>query len=107
MIGNDTDGTSFGYKLHLIYGAMSSPSEQANATINADPEAKTMSWEFTTTPVELEGCDPTSSFEIDSTTVDETKLKALEDILYGTEDAEPRLPLPEEVIELIGEAAAG
>ena len=105
MIGNDTDGTAYGYKLHLVYGALAAPSEQANATINDSPEAKTMSWEFSTTPVEIEGFEPSSHIEIDSTTVDAAKLKALEDILYGTESEEARLPLPDEVAEIIGAAA--
>lgn len=101
LIGNDTEGTAYGYKLHLIYGATAAPSENANATVGDDPEAKTMSWECTTTPVEVEGCDPTSHLEIDSTTVDKDKLKALEDILYGTADKEPRLPLPDEVATIL------
>lgn len=105
MLGNDTDGTSLGYKLHLVYGCLASPSEQANTTINDSPEAKTMSWECTTTPVEVEGFDPTASIEIDSTKVDATKLKALEDALYGTADKEPYLPLPAEVVTIIGGAA--
>ena len=105
MIGNDTDGTAHGYKLHLIYGALASPSESANATINDSPEAKTMSWEFTTTPVEVENCDPTSHIEIDSTLVDAEKLKALEDILYGTAEEEAYLPLPAEVATIMGATA--
>lgn len=106
LIGNDTEGTALGYKITLVYGCLASPSEKANATVNDSPEAKTMSWEFTTTPVEVKDADPTASIEIDSTKVDETKLKALEDILYGTEDEEPRLPLPEEVAQILGGAAA-
>jgi hypothetical protein len=106
LIGNDTEGTAHGYKLHLVYGALAAPSEQANATVNDSPEAKTMSWEFSTTPVEVEGFDPTAHLEIDSTdfTAEEqkTKLKALEDALYGTADKEAYLPLPEEVMELLG-----
>ena len=105
LIGNDTEGNSHGYKLHLVYGALASPSEQANATVNDSPEAKTMSWEFSTTPVEVEGYEPTASLEIDSRTVSAEKLKALEDILYGTESQEARLPLPAEVAEIIGDAA--
>lgn len=105
MLGNDTEGTAHGYKLHLIYGSQAAPSENANTSINDSPEAKTMSWECTTTPVEVEGHEPTASIEIDSTLVDAEKLKALEDILYGTEDAEARLPLPDEVAELLGTAA--
>lgn len=105
MIGNDTEGTAYGYKLHLIYGALAAPSENANATINDSPEAKTMSWEFSTTPVEVEGFEPTASIEIDSTKVVADKLAALENILYGSGETEARLPLPAEVVELMGEAA--
>ena len=59
-IGNDTSGTSYGYKLHLVYSALASPSEKSRNTINEDPEAATMSWEISTTPVEVEGFEPTS-----------------------------------------------
>lgn len=104
LIGNDEEGTSHGYKLHLIYGALASPSEDANATINDSPEAKTMSWEFSTTPVELEGFEPTSHIEIDSTTVDAEKLAALEAMLYGSESEEAKLPLPSEIVTLLGTA---
>lgn len=100
LIGNDEEGTSYGYKLYLVYGCLAAPSENANATVNDSPEAKTMSWEFSTTPVEVEGFEPTASLEIDSTKVDADKLKALEDILYGTESEEARLPLPSEVAEI-------
>ena len=105
LIGNDTEGTSHGYKLHIIYGATAAPSENANATVNDSPEAKTMSWECSTTPVEIEGCDPSAHIEIDSTTVDPEKLAALEAILYGSESEEARLPLPDEVVQIIGGAA--
>ena len=104
LIGNDTDGTTYGYKLHLIYGALASPSEKANATVNDSPEAQTMSWEFTTTPVDVAGFKPTSYICIDSTKADKTKLAALEKILYGDESSEPRLPLPEEVKTLMSTA---
>lgn len=106
LIGNDTEGDSYGYKIHIVYGCLASPSENANATVNDSPEAKTMSWEFSTTPVELKGYEPTSHIEIDSTTVSEAALKAIEDALYGTETEEAHLPLPSEVVELIGSAAA-
>lgn len=105
LIGNDTEGTAYGYKIHLVYGALASPSEDANTTVNDSPEAKTMSWEFSTTPVEATGFEPTSHIEIDSTAVDAEKLKALEDILYGSEDEEARLPLPDEVATILGTAA--
>lgn len=100
VLGNDTDGNDFGYKLHLIYGATASVSEKAYATINDSPEAITFSWEFTTTPVTVTGLKPTASLTIDSTKVDAEKLAAIEAILYGSESEEPRLPLPDEIAEL-------
>ena len=102
-VGNDTNGTDFGYKLHLIYGCLASPSERAYATINDSPEAITFSWEVTTTPVSVKGFKPTSQITIDSTKVDPAKLASLEDILYGAEIGGdgPRLPLPDEIAELM------
>jgi hypothetical protein len=107
VIGNDVDANDHGYKLHLIYGATASPSERQYQTVNDSPEAITFSWEMTTTPVAVPGFKPTACLTIDSTKADATKLKALEDILYGTnagegtEATEARLPLPEEVITLM------
>ena len=109
-LGNDVDGNNYGYKLHLIYGAMAAPSEKGYATINDSPEAITFSWEVTTTPVNVEGFKPTASITIDSTKVDSSKLTALEDILYGknatsegtSDGVDPRLPLPDEVATIMG-----
>lgn len=101
LIGNDTDGTAYGYKITLVYGALAAPSEDANATINDSPEAKTMSWEFSTTPVEVEGFEPTASLEIVCTEENKEKVAALEAVLYGSGDTEARLPLPDEVKTLL------
>lgn len=106
-VGNDTEKTNYGYKIHIVYGATASPSEKGYATINDSPEAITFSWEFTTTPVAVEGYNPTSSIVIDSTKVDAGKLAALEAKLFGTESEEATLPLPAEVISILSEAAAG
>ena len=107
-IGNDTDGNDHGYKIHIIYGAMASPSEKAYATINDSPEAITFSWEVTTTPVSVSGFKPTASVTIDSTKVNEAKLKQLEAILYGdngsSSTGDARLPLPDEIVTIIGTA---
>lgn len=101
LIGNDTELNKHGYKLHLIYGCLASPSEQAHATINENTEPETMSWEFSTTPIEVEGHEPTSYICIDSTKVAAEKLAALEAIIYGSDDVEPRLPLPDEIATLM------
>ena len=106
-IGNDTDGSDYGYKIHLIYGAKAKPSEKSYETINDSPDAITLSWEISTTPVEVsaKGFKPTASVTIDSTKVKANELAALEAILYGTDAGpsgtpaatEPRLPLPDEL----------
>lgn len=102
-LGNDVDNNNYGYKLHLVYGALASPSEKAYGTINDSPEAITFSWEFSTTPVNVTGHKPTASITIDSTKVDAEKLAALEKILYGddADSTEARLPLPDEVAQIM------
>lgn len=102
LIGNDVDNADHGYKLHLIYGALASPSEKGYTTVNDSPEAITFSWELNTTPVAVPGFKPTASLTIDSTKADADKLAALEEILYGSDDVEPRLPMPEEIMTLMG-----
>ena len=104
VLGNDVENESYGYKLHLIYGAVASPSEKAYATINDSPEAITFSWELKTTPVVVNGFKPTASLTIDSTKANAEKLAALEDILFGSESAEARLPLPNEIATLMNAA---
>lgn len=102
LLGNDVDGTDFGYKLHLVYGATAAPSEKAYGTVNDSPEAITFSWEVSTIPVAVTGLKPTASIVINSTKVDSAALSDLEDILYGTVGDDPRLPLPDEVLAIIG-----
>lgn len=104
-IGNDIDGQDHGYKLHLLYGCLASPSEKAYTTVNDSPEAITFSWEFTTTPVNVTGHNPTAALTVDSTKFTADKMKALEDILYGTADVEPSMPLPDKVAEILGEVS--
>lgn len=112
ILGNDVAGEDYGYKLHLIYGAKASPSERTHETINDSPEAGSLSWEYTTTPVNVTGHKPTASMELNSTLVDADKLAALEEILYGkdpttdggTDGVDPRLPLPDEVARILSGA---
>lgn len=101
MIGNDVDGISHGYRIHLVWGCKAAPSERGHKTIGESPEAETMSWEVTTTPVAVAGYKPIAHMTIDSTTLDSVKLQALEKKLYGDETTEPTLPSPSEVITLV------
>ena len=100
-VGNDTDGQDYGYKIHLIYGALAKPSQKNYATINDNPEAITFSWELSTTPVAVPNLKPTACITIDSKKVGSDKLKKIEDKLYGTETEEATLPTPTELAALI------
>lgn len=102
LIGNDIEGTEYGYKLHLIWNATASPSERAFKTVNDSPEGVEFSYELATTPTAISGYKPTASMTIDSTKIAADRLAALETILYGTGKTDGRLPLPDEVISILG-----
>lgn len=104
-LGNDVKGNEYGYKLHIVYGCLAAPSEKAYATVNDSPEAITFSWEVSTTPVNVTGFKPTASLVLDSVKLGAAKMKAIEDVLYGSSAAEARLPLPDEIKSIIESAA--
>ena len=105
LIGNDTEKNAHGYKIHLVYGATAKPSEKGNKSVNESPEAAEMSWECSTTAVDIPNCDPAAHIEIDSTTISAEKLAEIEAILYGSESEEARLIMPDELATLMGDAA--
>lgn len=103
IVGNDLQGNDYAYKLHMIYGATASPSEKQYSTVNDSPEAGTFSFELTTTPIAVQGYKNTASLTIDTSLfTDKTKITALENKLFGTEQDEPELPTPAEVFTLLG-----
>ena len=106
-VGNDVLDTAYGYKLHLIYGCKAQPSEKSYETINDSPEAIQFSWEVKTTPVNVTGQKATSCLVVDSTKVGSAAMTALEDVLYGTSNSDPRLPLPDEVITILTGTSVG
>lgn len=101
-VGNDLNPEA-GYKIHIIYGALASPSERSYETVNDSPEAMTFSWDITTTPVAVTGFKPTAHVELDSTKIDKTKLEKIEAKLYGTDEpsGEPTLLMPDEIINML------
>ena len=105
ILGNDTNSNAHGYKLHLIYGCLASPSEKSYSTVNDSPEAITFSWEVKSTPVNVSGFKPTAVLTIDSTKVEPSKLAKLEEALYGSESTEAKLPTPDEVVAIVGAGA--
>lgn len=106
-IGNDTEYNNYGYKLHIIYGLTASPSERAYSTVNDSPEAATLSWEVSSTPVNVAGFKPTSIVTINSKKIAAEALKEIEDALYGTDEAEPKILLPDEIKEICDKYVSG
>lgn len=107
ILGNDTESNDYGYKLHLVWGCLASPSEKQNSSVNESPEPLTMSWEYSATPVKVTSTvngkkiKAMATMEIDSTKLDSKKLKKIEDVLYGEGATEARLPLPDEIITMM------
>ena len=105
LIGNEVDLNDHGYKIHIIYGASCSPSQKQYSSVNDSPEAITFSWEFTTTPVPVLNNKPTAEIVIDSTKFESSaakaKLATLEGKLFGTDNTNAYLPLPDEVISTL------
>lgn len=107
LIGNDVKSNDYGYKIHIIYNCLASPSSKSYETVNDSPSAIEFSWEIKTTPIPLEGYKATATIVIDSTKTTPEKMKAIEDVLYGTATSDPRLPLPDEVISIMGGGSGG
>lgn len=101
ILGNDIKGNDYGYKLHIWYGCKAAPSERSHSTVNDSPEPQNPSWSISSTPVAVPGAKPSSVLTFNSTTTPADKLKKIEDILYGTDEADARLPLPTELLELL------
>lgn len=99
-VGNDVSD-EVGKKIHIAWNSTASPSEKSYASINDSPDAITFSWECSTSPVNVSGFRPTSHMEIDCSKLKAATVKAIEDKLWGTENAEATLPTPEEIITLV------
>lgn len=104
LLGNDTENTDYGYVINLVYNCLASPSERAHSTVNDSPEAASLSFDISTTPTEVTGFKPTAIVRINSRATGEDALKAIEAILYGSENTEPRLPFPDEIAQIVGAA---
>ncbi len=100
ILGNDEKFNEHGYKLHLIYNCLASPSSRSYSSVNENIEPGTFSWDLTTTPVPVTGHKHTATIVIDSTKVTAEALKKLEDMLYGA-NSTPKMPTPDELIALM------
>lgn len=103
-IMNDTQGLDFGFKIHLVYNALAGVSAKDHTTMNESPELEEISFDFTTTKVDVTGGKPTAHIVLDSrkfTEATKPKLEQIMDVLYGTDDADPRLLMPDEIAAIL------
>ena len=99
-IGNAIDGLDAGYKIHLVYNALASPTEKNYTSVGDSTEATNFNWEITTTPVSIPGAGPSAHLIIDTTKAHGWTVTALEAVLYGNETTPATLPSPETVIDI-------
>ena len=104
LVGNDKNPKA-GYKLHIVPLLYSSSSEDSNSAINDSPEQKTFSWSLTAIPVNIDDEHVTAVIVLDSRKFDEAglwnALKAVEDLLYGTESSRPKIVFPRDVFAVV------
>lgn len=101
-VGNDVDGIDHGYKIHLIYNVMAAPTTRDNATLTDTIDPNNFSWKILAKPSNFVGASPTPHFIIDSREIDEDVLSEINDILYGSETTDPRLPSTTELMFIFG-----
>jgi hypothetical protein len=92
MVGNDLLGTDFGYKVHIIYNLLAVPNDTSMATLSESPSPQAFEWSLFGTPSQMFGIRPTSHISLESRTIDPALLSSIEELLYGSEDADPNLP---------------
>lgn len=131
LVVNDTKGNDYGYKLHILYGCTTSPSEKANKTVNESPEGNEFSWTISTQPIEpdmtINGkvIKPTARIVLDVSKVaalpdiDQrkaaalAKIKTIEDNLYGTDGTDgvdgivPHILTPKQINAILNPTTEG
>lgn len=102
LIGNDISGLDHGYKIHIVYNALAMPTQMDVSSLNSDgPNATPFSWGISTKPVDIPGAKAAAHLIVDTTYANPDQVAAIEDVLYGTDGSNARLPTPQELIDLI------
>lgn len=101
LIGNDTEGESVGYKLHIVYNLTATPSDKEHASLTNESSLEEFEWTITAIPEEIEGFRPTAHIVLDSRNIDPWLLEDLEDTLYGRVEEEAFQPSMPELFSYI------
>lgn len=101
FIGNDVEGNSLGYKIHILYNLTAKSDNSDYKTVDSNVDPIDFGWDLTSKPIVLEGYLPTAYAVVDSRNVAPSMLENLENILYGTDVASSTLPALSTLITLL------
>lgn len=102
-LGDDLAGVDAGYLIHLIYNVLANPDSQESATISDSPSPSEFSWALSGRPSsDSVSWRPTAHISINSKELTTELLQSFEDVIYGTDTVNPRLPAISEVPTLLG-----
>jgi hypothetical protein len=102
-VGNDLEGTDYGYKIHILYNVIAKPDAYSfNTADDSGASAIEFGWSLTGVPAKAPGVRPTVHVSIDSRTALPEILQIIEAKLYGTETTDPSLPPITELGEYFG-----
>lgn len=90
-------GSTKHYKLHLLYNMTATPGAVSRKTFANIPEPSLLSWKLQGAPMKTNGGRPTSHVVLDTRRIDKGVLRHIEEVLYGSDDNEPRLPSPNDL----------
>jgi hypothetical protein len=91
-VGNDTEGLSYGYKIHIVYNLAASSTAQTYTSQGVSSSPMDFQWNLGATPENAPGYRATAHAVIDSRRINQHLLEDLEDLLYGSATTAARLP---------------
>lgn len=100
-IGNDLEGLDHGYKIHILYNLLATPSPKTFDAIS-DAQVSEFSWEISAVPGEISGLRPTAHVILDTRFMDPLLISDIERTLYGDSGANPQLPRISTLVSYIG-----
>lgn len=105
LIGNDLEGLSLGYKIHLVYNILATPSDHPHSSLNAESSMDIFTWSLSTVPVHVPYFKPSAHFVIDTTKAYPAAVSDLEDFLYGSDLTNPTFPTFDQLFDIFEEHA--
>lgn len=129
LIGNDSVGDKFAYKIHIAWGLSAAPSDMDHNTENDSPEAQEFSWEVSSIPPSTNAKVPIDGTATEANKIEikpcahiwvpskmiipgavsnpwtNAKLAALEDLLYGNATYDAKVPTLTDLINHYSDGA--